>query len=319
MALKINNEKNNEMSEKISKCISAVNTLNRKIQSLEEKTEILERQNSEYVSRIEELEKRIAELEKSSSDTELSKLKEKIEFIYDMENSERVSKYLEKMKKVSEKAEFFASLGDDSFQEDVKDLQMKGLKEEFGFDSGEQAENYVKSSSQAYKQEIRKLESVIDTPIQNVRDFEFDETDDGLIVKQYKGDEKKVSIPNAVNGKPVTEIGAEAFMNCKNLKEIILPENLKRIGFSAFFGTALERVKLPEGTSDIYSNAFNTSSLGQISIPDTVEYIADNAFCRKQFFGYGVTIYCNSGTYAEKYAEKRVIKARPINDFDTML
>ncbi len=45
----------------------------------------------------------------------------------------------------------------------------------------------------------------------------------------------------------VTEIGENAFKNCINLKEIIIPSSVKHIGLNAFEGTSLTSLILPKG------------------------------------------------------------------------
>ena len=62
-------------------------------------------------------------------------------------------------------------------------------------------------------------------------------------------------------------------------KDIIIPDNVKEIGASAFYGCALRSIKLPEGLETIGNTAFgNTSYLTSIEIPSTVTSIGHNAF-----------------------------------------
>ena len=56
------------------------------------------------------------------------------------------------------------------------------------------------------------------------------------------GDAKYLSeivIPNTYLGRPVVEIGTGGFEDCKNLKSITIPKNLKKIGRGAFAGCSL--------------------------------------------------------------------------------
>lgn len=71
----------------------------------------------------------------------------------------------------------------------------------------------------------------------------------------------ELSYINSVNGfnhipGNVTVIDDSAFVECKSLENIYLPQSLRIIGTSAFKGTALKEVTIPEGVSTIRSGAF---------------------------------------------------------------
>ena len=67
-------------------------------------------------------------------------------------------------------------------------------------------------------------------------DFVFDLTADGsgYYVKAYTGSAQDVTVPGTVNGKPVTEIGEEAFMGKEFLTCIDLPDSITVIRARAF-------------------------------------------------------------------------------------
>ena len=114
-----------------------------------------------------------------------------------------------------------------------------------------------------------------------------------------------------------TEIGEEAFYNCKNLKEVVIPENIQTIGNFAFRGcTGLEKVTFFEGLETIGGKAFaDCTSLKEAEIPLSVTKIGDYAFNgivsaeegKEESFVAGdyflIRGYIN--TEAEKYASKR--------------
>lgn len=74
-------------------------------------------------------------------------------------------------------------------------------------------------------------------------------------------------------------IEAYAFRECKNISELILPKNLKNIGYSAFTDSALSSVTLPKGIEKIESRAFEKTQLTELYLPDSVTecgmFIAD--------------------------------------------
>jgi hypothetical protein len=73
----------------------------------------------------------------------------------------------------------------------------------------------------------------------------------------------------------VKKIPAEAFMNCKQLKSVILPEGVTKIEKYAFFGCSnLEFIQLPNSLQRINDKAFmNCSNLKSLTIPEGVTNI----------------------------------------------
>ena len=73
------------------------------------------------------------------------------------------------------------------------------------------------------------------------------------ILEEYTGNAETVIIPNGV-----TEIGRNAFSECKSLKKVIIPDSVIKIGWDAFEGcTALTEVSMPKYLEIIDSGAFN--------------------------------------------------------------
>ena len=89
-----------------------------------------------------------------------------------------------------------------------------------------------------------------------------------------------LQIPTKYKGYPVREIHSGAFKNCKNLKSIVIPDTVTKIGEAAFDGCYnLEKVTLPTSLETLGKEAFaNCLSLKEISIPDKVEELGDNTF-----------------------------------------
>lgn len=94
------------------------------------------------------------------------------------------------------------------------------------------------------------------------------------IFENYKNLPEKVEIYN------ITEIKENAFKDCENVKEIILPDTLTIINKNAFSNCYdLEIIKLPESVTLIAESAFmNCISLKTIEIEINVEEIKDYAF-----------------------------------------
>ena len=100
-----------------------------------------------------------------------------------------------------------------------------------------------------------------------------------------------VNIPNTV-----TSIGEEAFTNCRNLSEISIPNGVQTLG-----------TKNSNNTMGLFENC---KALSKIIIPDSVTFIADNTFdgCDS------LTVYGNSNSYAEEYANHYRISFKSIGD-----
>lgn len=79
----------------------------------------------------------------------------------------------------------------------------------------------------------------------------------------------------------ITEIGHHAFRDCRSLKKVVLPCNLKRIPVGAFsfcYWDEDTEIILPDSLKVIEENAFYSAQGGSIIIPDSVEEIGRQAF-----------------------------------------
>lgn len=83
-----------------------------------------------------------------------------------------------------------------------------------------------------------------------------------------------VTLPNTV-----TSIKASAFDNCSNLTSVTIPDSVISVGRSAFRKCKnLSSIKLPKGITIIEESVFLQSGLTEISIPEGVTSIGRNAF-----------------------------------------
>ncbi len=56
----------------------------------------------------------------------------------------------------------------------------------------------------------------------------------GIAIKRYRGIAAKVKVPDTIDEKPVTAVEKKAFLSCKTIKEISLPDTIEEIGDWAF-------------------------------------------------------------------------------------
>ena len=88
-----------------------------------------------------------------------------------------------------------------------------------------------------------------------------------------------LTIPPAIDGRPVTSIGSEAFYCCYELTAVTIPDGVTSIGSEAFeFCNMLASVTIPDGVTDIGSYAFGYSGLTSITIPGSVTSIGEGTF-----------------------------------------
>lgn len=96
----------------------------------------------------------------------------------------------------------------------------------------------------------------------------------------YIGEGGEVSIPQEIDGVPVTEVARNAFAACERLTAVILPEGLKKLCSDAFRSCRkLERVELPSTLEEVGDSAFNGClALTAVSIPEGVRRIGNYCF-----------------------------------------
>lgn len=130
-------------------------------------------------------------------------------------------------------------------------------------------------------------------------------SDGGVDVTGIWGMEKNVTVPETLEGLPVTSIsgvrnsyletlvlpsslqtiGDYAFGGhanspyCPKLKSVTIPDGVVSIGESAFAGCPLTSITLPESVQSIEKQAFyNCSALSEIHLPQNLTHIGQSAF-----------------------------------------
>ena len=108
---------------------------------------------------------------------------------------------------------------------------------------------------------------------------------------RYEGPGGKVIIPQEINGKPVTAIGAYAFRETE-LTDVTIPDTITFIGIGAFTSNQLSTIIIPPGVTGIHSGirgccifecgVFADNKLNNLVIPDSVTFIGSHAFFHNQ-------------------------------------
>ena len=87
-------------------------------------------------------------------------------------------------------------------------------------------------------------------------DYEFINSNTAVRITGYYGDGVNVTIPSTLGGKPVTEIGYEAFKEENALTSVAIPTSVTAIRSYAFYGCSFSSVNLPLSVITIADNAF---------------------------------------------------------------
>lgn len=128
-------------------------------------------------------------------------------------------------------------------------------------------------------------------------------------------------LTNITIGNSVTSIKSYAFQNCTSLTSVTIPDSVTSIGYAAFYGCiSLTNLTIGNSVTSIRHLAFwNCTKLTSVTIPASVKLIGEDAF------GYyydenriknkieGFTIYGNTGSEAEKYANENGFLFVPID------
>ena len=60
--------------------------------------------------------------------------------------------------------------------------------------------------------------------------LEYEESGAEIVILSARVNGSRVKIPDRIEDRPVTKIGKKAFLSCKLLKEVFLPESLVKMG-----------------------------------------------------------------------------------------
>ena len=110
----------------------------------------------------------------------------------------------------------------------------------------------------------------------------------------------------------VTSIGECAFLSCKDLTSVTIPNSVTSIGESAFDGcSSLTSITIPNSVTSIGSQAFHRSGLTSVIIPNSVTSIERSTFnhCSSlisitipnSVTSFGLGAFCNCGGLKDFY------------------
>lgn len=106
-------------------------------------------------------------------------------------------------------------------------------------------------------------------------DFTYTISDNSVTITGYKGTATVVSIPDTIEGHPVTKIGENAFQNKSKISSITIPDSVTSIGSSAFRGcAALTSIVIPAGVTVLETNLLDSCyNLSSVTLPNNLTCI----------------------------------------------
>jgi hypothetical protein len=114
--------------------------------------------------------------------------------------------------------------------------------------------------------------------IASAQDYTYETNNGAIAITSYIGTNNVVSIPDTINGLPVTSIEDGAF-NGSSLTSVTIPDSVTRIGNYVFEScSSLTTVTIGHGVINIGDEAFAITALSNVKIPESVSTIGEDAF-----------------------------------------
>ncbi len=109
-------------------------------------------------------------------------------------------------------------------------------------------------------------------------DFEYKVLNGTAEITAYNGSATELTIPSELGGCEVTSIGKNAFKNNTSIKNLTIPDSVKKIGDSAFSMCKLTSLTLGDGVTTIELQAFMGCPLTSITFGNNLRVIGDKTF-----------------------------------------
>ena len=127
-------------------------------------------------------------------------------------------------------------------------------------------------------------------------DFKYEISDNEVTITEYTGNGGDVTIPDKIDGKPVTSIGKYAFYDCTGLTSITIPDSVTSIGSGVFsWCTGLTSITIPDSVTSIGDDAFYNTAWYD-NKPDGLVYAGRFAYKFKGEMEDNTKIVLKSGT-----------------------
>ena len=223
---------------------------------------------------------------------------------------------------------YCSALGDEGNEDEMKEwltgmAEASGAEVIFGYyisDHTESANEFYWNTGFEYKDgecSFNVIRSGEDEDYEDDEDYEENGEDDdesegclhvknGVLKECTDKDVKSVVIPENV-----TEIGFSAFRGCSSLSSVVIPSSVKKIGTWAFDGcTSLSSVSIPSSVAEIGGRAFeNCKSIAKVTLGDDFKKVPSEWFDDLNEINPNYEIVCTEGSSTYK-AIKRSSKLK---------
>src|SRR6266404_728558 len=118
------------------------------------------------------------------------------------------------------------------------------------------------------------------TPISAKAQFTYTTNNGAITITGYSGPGGAVTIPDTINGLPVTGIGDQAYFTNSAITSVAIPNSITNIGDRSFFNcTSLTSANIPNSVTSIGAYAFAACySMTSAIIGSGVTNMGDDAF-----------------------------------------
>ena len=134
---------------------------------------------------------------------------------------------------------------------------------------------------------------------------------DGVELARCTDAPQKLYLPDRVCGHWLRGVGAGALSGCTQVRQVVLPRGVRRIGDYAFYCCeGLESVRLPEGLCEIGDRAFAwCTGLESLWLPATVERIGEDAFEGTE----GLILSAEENSFVHRFAREHGLNFRAVS------
>lgn len=147
--------------------------------------------------------------------------------------------------------------------------------------------------------------------------------DTTAMLQSYSGEAESIIIPEEINGRKITVIGKQAFLNHEELKKIIIPDTVIEIRNEVFMNCDnLDYVIMSNNVERIDTYAFAGPNYYEINLPDSLKELGEGVFSGCEFTelvipqGLETTgVFAFSNTNIEKLTVPSTIKIIELDSF----
>ena len=167
----------------------------------------------------------------------------------------------------------FASCGKENRNEDAWELYEPETAE--ASDPDLQSDYTADAETVAYLDALKK--TFLNLPASPAADFKTAETDGGVAVTDYLGEDRAVRIPDQFDGKAVVAVSDAAFADCKTLEKLYIPDTVRTYGEGVLKGCSSLKAlhaPLPQGEDAYLGYLFGSSAYTDNArdIPSSLAY-----------------------------------------------